>query len=346
MRIDPVVIQRVNRALNFQEPDRIPIWESLQNQAVYDHFAPGVPFPECAAIACEKLAIDATYGCMPLADAERVERSERHTGQTIWQTEPFFKTVEDLRCYRAPKVNERELEERLLQEHHDAQGLYGPHVLYLPQNGGWGFLPGYDTQTFTVVAIAMREDLPSLERFWDGNVEAASARNSVTAKHRLAPVIQCCEDVAYKTGLMVAPDLLREHFFPRFQQVIAPLKAAGIKVIWHSDGSISSVLDDAIAIGIDGINPLDPSADMHIGAIRREYGKRLILVGNVGASHVLRFGTPEEIRKEVRACISAAGPGGGHILQSGDGQIMPDYPLENVLAYLDEAHTFGRYPIR
>ncbi len=120
------------------------------------------------------------------------------------------------------------------------------------------------------------------------------------------------------------------------------MKKAGIKVIWHSDGNITEVLDDAIAAGIDGIDPIDPSAGMDIGAVRRKYGRRLILVGNVGRNHVLRWGTPDQVRQEVRDCLATVGPGGGHILQCGDGQIMPDIPLENVLAYLDEAHRSGR----
>jgi uroporphyrinogen decarboxylase len=341
MSVSPEVLQRVTDAIHFRQPDRVPIWEALENQAVYDHFAPGVPFPQCAAIACEKLGIDATYGCMPAVTDERVEGNVVRAGQTLWHTQPTFRSLEDLRGYDPPRVNPRELEARILANHQAMQELYGPRVLYLPQSGGWGFLPGYDAETFTVVATALAEDLPALERFWDINVERAIARNSVAARHKLAPVIQCCEDVAYKTGLMVSPDILRGHFFPRFAQVIAPLKQAGIKVIWHSDGNIMEVLDDAIAAGIDGINPLDPSAGMDIGAIRRKYGRRLILVGNVGRKHVLRWGTPEQVRQEVRECISAAGPGGGHVLQCGDGQVMPDIPLANVLAYLDEARGPG-----
>ncbi|GAF77369.1 unnamed protein product, partial [marine sediment metagenome] len=72
---------------------------------------------------------------------------------------------------------------------------------------------------------------------------------------------------------------------------------------------------------------------------------RLILVGNVGSSHVLRFGTPHQVREDVRRCIRAASPGGGHLLQCGDGQVMPDVPLANVLAYVEEARRYGTYPI-
>ena len=49
------VVERVRRALSVEPLDRVPLWEALKNEALYRHFAPGVPFPECAAIACERL---------------------------------------------------------------------------------------------------------------------------------------------------------------------------------------------------------------------------------------------------------------------------------------------------
>ena len=339
MHLDPAVVQRIERALNFEKPDRTPIWESLQHQGAYDHFAPGVPFPECAAIACARLGIDATYGCMAAVSGERTEGTNVIAGQTLWCTAPRFRSLDDLRAYEPDGIGDSELEERILQWHHHEQEIYAPHVMILPQSGGWDFLPGYDTETFTVVALAMHQDLPALERFWDLRTGEAVRRNSVTAKHRLAPVIQCCVDVAYKNGLMVSPGLLRDHFFPRFKRIIAPLKNAGIKVIWHSDGNIMDVLDDALECGIDGIDPVDPSAGMSIREIRRLYGKKPILVGNVGQDHCLRFGSPDDVRRDVDRCIRESGCDGGLLLQSGDGQVMPDTPLENLIAYCDRARA-------
>ena len=343
MAINPAIIQRFADALNFRRPDRAPIWEMLQLPAAFRHFAPGVPFPQCAVIACERLGIDATYGFYDVP-AEGTPRADHAVvaGQTVWHTQPLFRTPEELSDWRPTPFDERRLEEQLLVDYDARQRLCGDNLLYLPQNGGFEFIPGYDTETFLVFSEALGTDLPSLERFWDAQMAMARMRNAVTARHIPVPVIQCCIDVAYNTGLIVHPDLLREHFFPRFKEVIAPLKDAGIKVIWHSDGDISSVLDDAIASGIDGIDPLDAGASsMDLAAIRQRY-PRLILVGGIGRDHILRFGTPEEVRAEVRRCLSAAGPHGGYIVQCADGQIAPDCPLENVMAYLDEARIgFG-----
>ncbi len=337
MQVDPAVTDRITKALNFEEPDRVPIWESLQNGAVYEHFAPGVPFPECAAIACAELGIDATYGCMAPVQELGDVGGMVHAGGTVWGVDPVFRSLSDLRDHRSDEPDAAAIEEQTLAGHERMQELYGPRVMYLPQCGGCGLLPGYDTQTFTVVATAIQEDISALKRFWDSRVEHAVTWSEVIARHRLAPVVQYCEDVAFKTGLMVSRDLLQQEFFPRMKRIIAPLKAVGIKAIWHSDGDITDVLDDAVDCGFDGINPVDPSAGMDIGAIRKRFGRKLILVGNVGADHVLSRGTPDEVRADVRRCLRDAGGGGGHLLQCGDGQVMPDCPLENVIAYCEEA---------
>ena len=105
------------------------------------------------------------------------------------------------------------------------------------------------------------------------------------------------------------------------------------------------ILDDLIEAGIDGINPIDPSAGMDIGLIKKKHGRMLILTGNVDGSRILPFGTEEEVREEVASCIEKASPGGGHLIQCGCGELMPDVPVRNALAYFDAVKEFGRYPI-
>jgi uroporphyrinogen decarboxylase len=106
------------------------------------------------------------------------------------------------------------------------------------------------------------------------------------------------------------------------------------------------ILDDLVEAGIDGLNPIDPSAEMDIGFIKQTYGDKLILVGNVDGSRILPFGTPDEVIEEVASCIRLASPGGGHFIQCGCGELMPDVPLENALAYFGAVKEFGKYPIK
>jgi len=142
MSVKAEVVERIARAINFEHPDRAPIWEMLQNRAVFEHFAPGVPFPQCAVMACEKLGIDATYGCYQVAEQTQADEHHKVAGQTVWDLMPRFRTLDDLRRWRPGKINERLLEEQMLEDHHAQQNLYGPNTMYLPQNGGGGFFRG------------------------------------------------------------------------------------------------------------------------------------------------------------------------------------------------------------
>lgn len=66
------------------------------------------------------------------------------------------------------------------------------------------------------------------------------------------------------------------------------------------------ILNDLIECSIDGLNPLEPLAGMDIGKIKHRIGKKVVLIGNIDCSHLLPFGTTEEVRKEVKKTIEVA----------------------------------------
>src|SRR5680860_811667 len=79
---------------------------------------------------------------------------------------------------------------------------------------------------------------------------------------------------------------------------------------------------------IDGLNPLEPLAGMDIGKIKRRVGEKVVLIGNIDCSHLLPFGTTEEVRKEVKKTIEVAASGSGFILASSS-ELHNEIPLEN-----------------
>ena len=79
-----------------------------------------------------------------------------------------------------------------------------------------------------------------MRKIWNHNTQRAGERDTWFAKHKPGPAVQICEDIAYNYNLMFSPYMLDEYFFPLVAEVIRPLKAAGIKVIFHSDEDITS----------------------------------------------------------------------------------------------------------
>jgi len=152
------------------------------------------------------------------------------------------------------------------------------------------------------------------------------------------------DDVAFQGGPMMSLDLYRKMIKPRHRQLFAHLKAkARVPLVFHSCGSVYPLMEDLIEIGVDGINPVQVSAkDMDTQRLKREFGDRMAFWGAIDTHRVLPFGTPEEVRAEVKRRIEDLGPGGGYILNSVH-NLQPEVPPENIVAMFEAAKEFGKY---
>ncbi|MCL5027140.1 MAG: nucleoside 2-deoxyribosyltransferase [Chloroflexi bacterium] len=152
------------------------------------------------------------------------------------------------------------------------------------------------------------------------------------------------DDIAYNRGLMIAPRFLRQYLFPWYKRIGDLCKRKGIPYLYHSDGDVSEVMEDIIDCGFRGLNPIQPQA-MDIVEVKRKYGHRLCLIGNIDPAYTLTRGTPQDVEGEVKLRIKQLAPGGGYCLASGSGSI-PDYvPLANFKAMVEAALKYGKYPI-
>jgi uroporphyrinogen decarboxylase len=183
-----------------------------------------------------------------------------------------------------------------------------------------------------------------LDRLLEAFGESAVRQCQVCAEAQLGPIYFLGDDVAYKAGLLYSPAFLRRTFIPMLKRCIDVLHAAGILVVFHSDGNLWEIMDDLVDIGVDGINPIEPIASMTLEGLRKRYGHNLILVGGMDCSQLLPLKTPEIIRAAVQEAMSVAAPGGGLFIGSSS-EVVPATPLENVLAFYEACRTYGRYPI-
>lgn len=152
------------------------------------------------------------------------------------------------------------------------------------------------------------------------------------------PVVLIAGDLAYKNGLLVSPKWLRASgWFQRLTEIVDTFHQKGIKVIYHSDGNLNSILPEMVATGIDALNPIETAAGMDLGEIRKEYGNRLVLYGGIPYD-VLLSGTPDEVRQVTKNCLQIASP--GYIAGSSSEEFSNDMPLENFLAMRETIETW------
>ncbi len=160
----------------------------------------------------------------------------------------------------------------------------------------------------------------------------------------LIDVAQVTDDLGSQTGPLIRLKTYREFYKPHHQRFIDLCHNFGIKVFHHDDGSMRLFLPDLVEMGIDILNPVQwtcPNMDMV--ELKQEFGTKISFHGAIDNQHILPFGTPEEVRAEVRHCIdSLASDQTGYILASCH-NIQPITPVENILAMYDEAYRYGRF---
>lgn len=150
------------------------------------------------------------------------------------------------------------------------------------------------------------------------------------------------DDLSSVDTYFVNPNWYRQHLFPWMRKFCEAADAKGLPVIYHCDGTMWEVLPDVVECGFAAIQPVEPKA-MDIVEVKRQYGRRLCLIGNIDLGGVLTMGTPEQVEAQVRERIRGLAPGGGYMVGSSN-SITSYVPLENYKALIEATFRWGAYP--
>jgi uroporphyrinogen decarboxylase len=158
-------------------------------------------------------------------------------------------------------------------------------------------------------------------------------------------IIKIGDDLGMQSSLLLSPKMYRQYIKPVHADYIAFIKSrTKAKVLFHTDGDVFTLIPDFIEMGIDILNPIQTSAGKmsNLPELKKQFGKDLIFCGAIDTHRVLPFGTPNEVRAEVKRIIELLGEDGGYMLSSVH-TVLEDVPPENILAMVDAVEEFGRY---
>jgi len=143
--------------------------------------------------------------------------------------------------------------------------------------------------------------------------------------------VQISNDFGGQTGLMVAPETLRELVFDGPRRFIEQAKSYGLTVVHHSCGSIYEIIPDLIEMGADVIHPIQAlAARMEAWRLKEDFGDKISFCGGVDAQYLMVQGTPEQVRDkalELKAMFPT-----GLIISPSHETILPDTNPANVEA--------------
>jgi uroporphyrinogen-III decarboxylase len=150
-------------------------------------------------------------------------------------------------------------------------------------------------------------------------------------------------DVAYKKATFVSPAFWREYFKPWVAAMTAEIHRHGLPVIYHGCGNVQAIFEDFIDLGIEAFNPLEAKAGLDVVELRRRYGHRMAFCGNSDI-RIWESGDRAALRHEILRKLEAA-RGGGYLFQS-DHSVTSSVSGATYDFIVKLVQEFGRYPIK
>jgi len=160
----------------------------------------------------------------------------------------------------------------------------------------------------------------------------------------LLDITQVTDDYGSQHGTLISLNIFREFYKPHIKRFIDLAKEFGIKIMHHDDGAMRPFLPELVELGIDILNPVQHNCPgMEIDKLKDDFGDKICFHGGIENQEILPFGTTEEVRKEVRACIDNLGRNKTGYILAPCHNIQPVTPIENIIAMYDEAWHYGKF---
>lgn len=340
---------RLEAAIRHEEADRVPLFEAEIAMPIQEWFI-GRPIEKIEDEV--EFYIRAGYDYVPVTPPFFTPRLMRTAAigdgdlsdddlERAWLTESegIIKTMADVEKFPWPKAEEVDF-----TSFHEIAALLPPKMKTL------GVLVpaavfGNTSQSMGLenFSYALWDDPKLVAALFEiiGSSYLQIAKRLVTVP-RVGAVF-LCDDLAHGGGPLVSPKIYREYVFPWYKKIGETLANADLPFLFHSDGNLWEVLDDLVDCGVKGVHPVEPQA-MDIVDLKKRYGDRLCIFGNIDLDYTLTRGTVEEVEQLVIQRLKALAPGGGYGLAASNS--IPDYVIpENYRAMVEAAKKYGKYPI-
>jgi len=287
-------------------------WE---HNVVYDAWGMGV-----------KVGSDGFFACFhPLSKTATIEMAEQMPPDV--NRDVLFQDVEEaVADYRVPDLTRPHLFDDMVTDlaEHSGDYLVMPSGYFGTYERACGLMSFQEFMTNMALKPKVAHEL--LDKITKYKV--AYAEKVVEMGFKVA---HYGDDLGTQTGAFFSPKMFREFILPRIKLAWQPFNDAGLPIILHSCGNITSFIPDLLEIGLRVLEPCQTCMDLPY--LKREFGKDLIFWGGI-ETQKLPWMSPEEVKGMVRDSIRTLGAGGGHIIGPSQ-EVMKDVPLENGVALLE-----------
>jgi uroporphyrinogen decarboxylase len=150
-------------------------------------------------------------------------------------------------------------------------------------------------------------------------------------------------DLGSQSGPLIGEGLFRRFVLPHLKRLIDLGHEYGLKVLLHCCGGFAPLIPAMIEVGLDGLQSLQPNCrGMEPAKLKAEFGARILLMGCID-TQLLIEDTPADVRAETRKILEVMKPGSGYVGSASHDYLLPETPVENVIAMFDSIREYGGY---
>jgi len=355
-------IERLTRTLEFKETDIVATGEIIQSSEIISRFAKrnvkdNWTFDEIVE-TYKGLEIDTGLLIAPAAVPrieERIGLKYEVTFWSEWVIDRPFKDTEGLKKYIEWMIKEIKASEPLsIWSYAGKGGIVGQDVSNykdyfnkLKNMLGGKTIPShiespvgldtmYNIAGFDLLSFLYEEDRGIIQEWFEVLNSHEVSRVHLIADRQISPLVIVYCDIASNAGPIFSPKFYRDFFFKGLKKLTDAWHEHDVKVIYHSEGDLKLLMDDLIECGIDGINPCEKK-NISVDYVRNNYPK-LVIWGGIDQFELLPYGSPEEVREEVKRVIDICKDGG--LILGSDGQIHPACRAYNVIMMFKTAKDY------
>ena len=349
--------ERVERALNHQSVDRVPLHDQLSyNPGVISMYTgkkiDGFNYTLRDIGQAVAKSLDCCFPLYAPCGTDRYGDEYGFTYQndnwTRWRVSRPFADERGARDWLRQKIKKALAYESAFDAGafrasyqnymHGLQSLAGETVI-IDYSINTGFCDVFDSMGLEIYTFFQMDYPEVLFEYMEVSADIAVKKALAAGDSSLSPAILIAEDFSTKQGPIFSPAFLRKYHYPYVKRLAAAWKANGMKVIYHSDGNYKKAIPDLMDCGADGFYCLEPNCGMDIVELKNSW-PNMVWAGGVDGVDLMERGTPPQVADEVRRHIRETGAlNAGGMLVASSSEINPTVKPENFRAMTEAADS-------
>jgi uroporphyrinogen decarboxylase len=352
--------ERILRALRHEEPDRVPITDSLWAETIWRWQREGMPPEQSPEDYFDYEMVGFGFDLSPLLEIATLHKDDKY----IVERTAFGGVRKNLRTFAStPEIIDWPVKSRadweklkprvqgkVLPDFVRADWVNMRHRYQRARSEGkatsFATVVGYDYLQSYIKSEELLMIMMEDPAWFRDMVETAADLTLRLAKMFFdagfePDVAFLYNDMAYVNGPLFSPKMYRELIMPSDRMLCDFFHERGMPVLYHTDGDIRPFLPSMIEAGVNCLQPLEAKAKMDVRQLKGEYGDKLTFMGNIDA-RLMSCTDEAKLEDEIASKLEVAKKGGGYIYHS-DHSVPPDVSFEQYCRVLEFVKKHGQY---